>query len=134
MLVGYAYQRRYLEKKYRGPSTTHQVWDTKDLKDSEYPVGTEITDHFEVIAHTDESVIVRCGASPSNKGVRPSDGLFEMRAEIKKEEGVAEFQLKSCFYQGLGKAEGRPMPPFIEFLHRQYTKLWMETAIRNCMR
>jgi hypothetical protein len=66
--------------------------------------------------------------------VRPSDGLFEMRAEILKDEGVAEFQLKSVFYQGLGKATGKPMPFHIEFLHRQYTKLWMETAISNVTR
>lgn len=76
---------------------------------------------------------MRCGASPRDKEVRASDGLFEMKAEVKPEEGVAEFQLKSCFYQGLGKAEGRPMPPFIEFLHRQYAKLLMETAVRNVM-
>ncbi|KAL1305540.1 hypothetical protein AAFC00_007150 [Neodothiora populina] len=132
---GYAYQRHYLEKKYRSnPKTAHQVWDTKDLQESNYPVGMEITDHFEVIAHTPESIIVRCGASPLDKSVRPSDGLFEMRAEVNKDEGVAEFQLKSCFYQGLGKAEGKPMPPFIEFLHRQYTKLWMETAVRNVLK
>jgi len=132
--LGYAFQRRFLEKKYRSdPEAKNSVWDTKELQESSYPVGMEITDHFEVLAHTPESVIVRCGASPRDKAVRPSDGLFEMRAEIKKEEGVAEFQLKSCFYQGLGKAQGRPMPPFIEFLHRQYTKLWMETAIRNVM-
>jgi len=131
---GFAFQRRYLERKYRGPATAHNVWDTKDLKESDYPVGMEITDHFEVMSHTPESVIVRCGASPSDKGVRPSDGLFEIKAEVNKEEGVAEFQLKSIFYQGLGKAEKTPMPPFIEFLHREYTKLWMETAITNIMR
>lgn len=91
----------------------------------------EITDHFEVLAHTPESIVVRCGGSPLNKGIRESDGLFEMRAEVKREEGVAEFQLKSCFYQGLYKAEGKPMPPHIEWLHRQYTKLWMETAVWN---
>lgn len=97
-------------------------------------MGTQITDHFEVLAKTAESIIVRCGDSPRKMEVRPNDGLFEMRAEVKQDEGVAEFQLKSVFYQGLGKAEGRPMPAHIEFLHRQYTKLWMETAIRNVTR
>lgn len=63
--------------------------------------------------------------------VRPSDGLFEMSVKINKEEGVAEFGLKSVFYKGLGKAEAAPMPPHIEMLHRWYTKLWMETAVRN---
>ncbi|KAG9945483.1 hypothetical protein KCU85_g7156, partial [Aureobasidium melanogenum] len=132
--LGYAYQRQYLEKKYRDADTESQLWDTKALLESEYPVGTQITDHFEVLTKTAESIIVRCGDSPRKMEVRPSDGLFEMRAEIKKDEGVAEFQLKSVFYQGLGKATGKPMPAHIEFLHRQYTKLWMETAIGNVTR
>ncbi|THV79811.1 hypothetical protein D6D27_08899 [Aureobasidium pullulans] len=132
--LGYAYQRQYLEKKYRDADTESQLWDTKALQESEYPVGTQITDHFEVLTKTPESIIVRCGDSPRKMEVRPSDGLFEMRAEIKEAEGVAEFQLKSVFYQGLGKATGKPMPPHIEFLHRQYTKLWMETAISNVTR
>ena len=110
------------------------MWDTKALLESDYPVGTQITDHFEVLTKTPESIIVRCGDSPRKMEVRPSDGLFEMRAEILKDEGVAEFQLKSVFYQGLGKATGKPMPFHIEFLHRQYTKLWMETAISNVTR
>lgn len=134
-MTGYAYQRRFLEKKYRSdPKTKNQIWDREDLLRSTYPVGTEITDHFEVLGHTAESIVVRCGDSPRKKGLRESDGLFEIRAEIKREEGVAEFQLKSCFYQGLYKAEGKPMPPHIEFLHRQYTKLWMETAVWNVMK
>ncbi|KAH0288369.1 hypothetical protein M436DRAFT_39669 [Aureobasidium namibiae CBS 147.97] len=132
--LGYAYQRQYLEKKYRDADTEEQLWDTKALLDSEYPVGTQITDHFEVLTKTPESIIVRCGDSPRKMEVRPSDGLFEMRAEILKDEGVAEFQLKSVFYQGLGKATGAPMPAHIEFLHRQYTKLWMETAVSNVTR
>lgn len=132
--LGYAYQRRYLEKKYRGPETASQLWDTKDLKESSYEVGTQITDHFEVVAKTPESIIVRCGDSPRKKEVRPGEGLFEMSAVIKPEEGVAEFQLKSVFWQGLGKAAGPPMPAWMEFLHREYTKLWMGTAVGNVTR
>lgn len=65
------------------------------------------------------------------KDVRDSDGLFEMSAVIERDEGIAEFGLKSVFYQGLGKAVGAPMPAYVEFLHRQYTKLLMETAVEN---
>lgn len=132
--LGYAYQRSYLEKKYRGPETAGQLWDRKELKESTYPVGTQITDHFEVLSHTDDSIIVRCGDSPRKTGPRPSDGLFEMRADINKQLGVAEFQLKSILYQGVGKAEGPAMPWHVELLHRWYAKLWMETAVRAMMR
>lgn len=130
--TGYAYQRRYLEKKYRA-RTQDQLWDTADLLNSTYDVGTQITDHFEVVSKTPESIIVRCGDSPTIKEVRASDGLFEMRVDLKKEEGVAEFQLKSVFYQGLGRAEKGPMPSWVEFLHRQYTKVMMETAVRGLL-
>ncbi|CZT50108.1 uncharacterized protein RSE6_11039 [Rhynchosporium secalis] len=129
---GYAYQRHYLEKKYRNSTTTaHQLWDRSDLTSSSYEPGTEITDHFVVVAKDPSAIVVRCGDSPLKTGVRDSDGLFEMGVEVNKDEGVAEFRLKSVFYKGLGKADGKPMPAHIEFLHRIYTKIWMETAIRN---
>jgi hypothetical protein len=56
-----------------------------------------------------------------------------MGVNINKEEGVAEFRLKSVFYKGLGKADSKPMPNHIEFAHRLYTKLWMETAMGNVL-
>ncbi|KAH9817787.1 hypothetical protein Tdes44962_MAKER05497 [Teratosphaeria destructans] len=134
--AGYAYQRRFLEKKYRGPNTASQLWDRKDLKASEYPVGTQITDHFEVVSKTPTSIIVRCGDSPRKLDVRESDGLFEMLAEVKKDEGVAEFGLKSVFYNGLAQPDnegssGGPMSPWIQWLHAQYDKVLMETALRG---
>lgn len=87
-----------------------------------------------MLAHTPESIIVRCGDSPRTRDVRASDGLFEIKAEIKKDEGIAEFQLKSLFYQGLGKAPAQPMPFHVEVLHRYYCKLWMESAVRSLTR
>jgi hypothetical protein len=143
--LGYRYQRRYLEKKYRNDSTTaHQLWDRKELRESSYDVGTQITDHFEVVEKVVEEngsgrIVVRCGDSPLKTGVRDSDGLFEMGVEILPvEEGKVpevEFRLKSVFFKGLGKVEGEagPMPAHVEFAHRLYTKLWMESAVLgNC--
>lgn len=66
--------------------------------------------------------------------MRESEGLFEIGVQVKREEGVAEFRLKSAFFQGLGKSEGKAMPDHIEFLHRLYTKLWMETGVGNVLR
>lgn len=134
--LGYAYQRRYLEKKYRGPETENQLWNRQDLKESTYPVGTQITDHFEVVSKTPNSIIVRCGDSPRKLDVRESDGLFEMLAEVKKEEGVAEFGLKSVFYNGLAQPDKEqgvapPMSTWIQWLHAQYDKLLMETSLRG---
>jgi hypothetical protein len=84
-----------------------------------------------VVSKTPEAIVVRCGDSPLKTGVRNSDGLFEMGVKINREEGVAEFSLKSVFYKGLGTAASKPMPDHVEFAHRLYTKLWMETAVQN---
>ncbi|KAL3446907.1 hypothetical protein BJX65DRAFT_106734 [Aspergillus insuetus] len=132
--AGYAFQRAYLSSKYEDPSTASHLWTRESLRNSTYDLGTLITDHFEVVEKTPERIVVRCGDSPRRQDVRASDGLFEMSAVVKPEEGVAEFGLKSCFYQGLGKAETKPMPPHIEWLHRQYTKLWLETALGRVLR
>jgi hypothetical protein len=66
--------------------------------------------------------------------VRSSDGLFEIATEVRLDKGYAEFRLKSVFYQGLGKATGVPMDGFMWWAHKQYTKLWMESAVRNVRR
>jgi hypothetical protein len=92
-----------------------------------------MTDHFEILEHTPERILVRCGDSPLKTGVRDSDGLFEVSAIVNKDEGTAEFRLKSVFFQGLGKADKIPLPSWLVWAHQQYTKLWMETGIRNVM-
>ncbi|KAJ6526597.1 hypothetical protein DFH09DRAFT_995720 [Mycena vulgaris] len=129
---GYEIQRRYLERKYRSQETANQLWDIAELATSTYPVGTQITDHFEVISHTPSSIAVRAGDSPRNSGVRASDGVFEMTAVVNAEEGVAEFGLKCVFFQGEGKSTGS-MPSHIAFAHRLYTKLWMESALKTAV-
>ena len=124
-----------MARKYQNPETASHLWERKDLLSNSYEVGTLITDHFEVLEKTDDKIVVRCGGSPREQGVRASDGLFEIGAVVKQDQGEAEFTLKSCFYQGLGKAEAAPMGPVMTWLHQQYTKLWMETAIlKNCVR
>jgi hypothetical protein len=55
--TAYRVQRRYLERKYRGlEGREGHLWDVKDLEKSDYKVGTIITDHFEVLEHTDDKV------------------------------------------------------------------------------
>jgi len=93
-----------------------------------------MTDHFEVVSKSQDSIIVRCGGSPLNKDVRGSDGLFELRAELDEEEDVARFEMKSVFFNGLDKSEQHMVPQHIVFLHRIYTKWWMETAVRSMMK
>jgi hypothetical protein len=48
--IGYAYQRRYLEKKYRKlEGREKSLWDRHELQVSDYETGTVICDHFEVV-------------------------------------------------------------------------------------
>ncbi|KAL9088168.1 MAG: hypothetical protein Q9165_006295 [Trypethelium subeluteriae] len=124
---GYTIQRKILERLFRGPSTAHQLWDREELAASSYPTGTQFTDHFEVVSHSTSAIIVRSGDSPRKSDVRENDGLFEMRAEVEEAEGVAEFQLKSCFFQGLGKSDSSapPIGAVAGWLHRVYTKAGM---------
>jgi hypothetical protein len=61
--MGYAYQRRYLEKKYKAlPGREKQLWSREELGTSAYEVGTQITDHFEVLEHSADKVCVHCYA------------------------------------------------------------------------
>lgn len=83
--------------------------------------------------------MVRCGDTPRNSGTRENDGIFEMVADVKKEEGVVEFGLKSVFFNGIAlpdkeKPVAKPLGAFPWWLHQQYDKVLMETALKNVMR
>lgn len=136
--AGFGIQREYLRYKYQNDTTTkHQLWSQKELKTSQYPVGTELTDHFVVLSRPDNhTILFRCGDSPLRNpdSARPGDGLFEMSAEVKLDRGYTEFKLKSVFYQGEGKAEKAPFDgdAFMAWAHRMYAKLWMENAVGHC--
>lgn len=93
----------------------------------------QVTDHFEVVSKSPTSIVMRCGDTPRVTGVRESDGLFEIAARIDRDEGVAIFELKSVLFAGVGKHTEKPMPDMLEFAHRLYTKLLMETAVGNCL-
>ncbi|OCK75985.1 hypothetical protein K432DRAFT_157500 [Lepidopterella palustris CBS 459.81] len=132
--IGFAFQRRYLERKYRTlEGRADDLWEKEQLKTSEYEVGTKITDHFEVVERTPEKVTVRCGDSPSKREPRPSDGIFSI--EVTKDKDVATFHLKSIFINtSPDGADAKPLPPNFQFLHREYTKLWMETSVRKLLK
>jgi hypothetical protein len=54
---GFWFQRKFLERKYRAmEGRQDHLWDNADLKKSDYPVGTKMVDHFEIIERTPEKV------------------------------------------------------------------------------
>lgn len=128
--LGFAIQRRYLDFKWRSPETAQQLWTNEQLATSTYEKGTCITDHFEVLEKTPTAITVRCGDSPRNQPLRPSDGLFVISAKVDKEREEVELQLKSCLYSSKGSISGfkGPMPPWMEELHQWYARIWSETG------
>ncbi|KAH6629140.1 hypothetical protein C7974DRAFT_181984 [Boeremia exigua] len=134
--IGYRIQRRVLERKYRAlPGREDQLWDVKALEKSEYPVNTVITDHFEVVEHDANKVIVRCGDSPLVKEHRASDGLFSMEVTTDEKADTATFHLKSVFVNTTPEGTGsEPQPAALQLAHRMYTKFWMEGATRKMLK
>ncbi|RMZ68670.1 3-hydroxyacyl- dehyrogenase [Pyrenophora seminiperda CCB06] len=134
--VAFRVQRRIMERKYRNlEGRDKHLWDVKELAKNEYPVGTGIVDHFEVVQHTDDKVIVRCGDSPFIAEHRPSDGLFSMEVSKDDEAQVATFHLKSVFVDTTPEGKNsEPQPGPLQAAHRLYTKLWMESATRKMIK
>lgn len=119
-----------MDYKWRGPETAQQLWTNEQLATSTYDKGAIITDHFEVLEKTPTSITVRCGDSPRNQSLRPSDGLFVISATVDKQREEIELQLKSCLFSSQGSIKGfkGPMPPWMDELHQWYSRIWMETA------
>ncbi|ETN36349.1 uncharacterized protein HMPREF1541_08626 [Cyphellophora europaea CBS 101466] len=119
------------------PSTPPEdLWAPTALSISTYPAGTVITNHFLVLARTPTSILIRCGDSPLTSPYEPrdSDGLFEISATTNFEKGYAEFQLKSVFFNGTEANKGATsgLGPTMWWLHQQYAKMWMESAVGKC--
>ena len=124
-------QRRYLFDKYAHlKGREDQLWTARDLSTSEYKRGTRMVDHFEVLQRSPQEIVIRCGDTPLNNGRRGSDGLFTIRANYRPSENDIEFQLQSIFFNSLHQSTSGPMPEWMELLHRVYTKLLMESAVR----
>lgn len=106
------------------------------LEQSTYEVGTQITDHFEVVDKTPTQITVRCGDTPRNQAPRDSDGLFIISATIDRDRQEAVLALKSCFFVSARRIEGiqGPMPYWMEVLHTWYSRLWLETGSWRVMR
>ncbi|KAL5354297.1 hypothetical protein ACLOAV_000385 [Pseudogymnoascus australis] len=85
--VPYDFQRRYLARKYRNPSTESDLWTRDAINSSDFKNGTIVTDHFEVVDRSPTEVTVRCGGSPREQGVREGDGLFKVWVRVEKERG-----------------------------------------------
>ncbi|OTB06779.1 hypothetical protein M426DRAFT_318489 [Hypoxylon sp. CI-4A] len=131
---GYWPQSKLHERYDKPPGTESYLWHTSDLALAKYETGLKFSNHFEVVNNDGKEVIVRCGGSPLNGGLRDSDGLVVINAKIDKEAQQAEFTLKSALYSSSGNfAEGakHPVPPKMTFLHRWYVRMLVASAVKN---
>lgn len=95
-----------------------------------------MTDHFEVVDRTPTSVVIRCGDSPRKQGPRDSDGLFVISAKVDRDSGTAQLALTSCFFNSAKpiKGDAGPMPLWMEYLHRLYSRIWLVSASQRTLR
>ncbi|KAI1457202.1 hypothetical protein F4805DRAFT_429288 [Annulohypoxylon moriforme] len=127
-------QSKYQERYDKPPGTENQLWDTKDLKVAKFEKGLKFVNHFEVVNNDGNEIVVRCGGSPLQPGLRNSDGLIFFSAKIDKDASQAEFKLKSALFNSAGafaKDAGHPIPPKIEFLHRWYVRMLTSSGVGN---
>ncbi|KAJ5986375.1 hypothetical protein N7451_010740 [Penicillium sp. IBT 35674x] len=135
LCTGYAIQRNILARLGRNGSNAESIlWDKKQLLNSTYEEGTNVTDHFVVVGKTPRSVVLWGAHAPSeNPGVpRNMENLAEVTADINVDQGVAEFRLKNIFYNGLERTPKDLFPPPIVWLHFQYCKLLVEGGASHC--
>ncbi|KAH1590944.1 hypothetical protein KXW75_003611 [Aspergillus fumigatus] len=134
-LERYAIQRNILAQLGRNDSNKDSImWDRKQLLNSTYEEGTNVTNHFVVVGKTPRSVVLWGAHSPSeNPGVpRDMENLAEITTDIDIDEGMAEFRLKNIFYNGKERTSKDLFPPPIVWLHFQYCKLLVEAGVSHC--
>ncbi|KAI0425928.1 hypothetical protein F5Y09DRAFT_320460 [Xylaria sp. FL1042] len=129
------YVHSILQQRYdKPPGTDDNLWHTSELAVSKFDKGLRFSNHFEVVENTGNEIVVRCGASPLEPGLRKSDGLIFLSAKIDPESQHAVFHFKSAlFSSGAPKVEGAPhgFPPKVITLHAWYVRMLTHSAMKN---
>ncbi|KAI1160912.1 hypothetical protein F5B18DRAFT_475774 [Nemania serpens] len=124
-----------LQERYDKPAgTDDNLWSTSELAVSKFAKGLRFSNHFEVVENSGKEIVVRCGGSPLEPGLRKSDGLIFLSAKIDPEQEQAVFHFKSAlFSSGAPKVKDavQSVPPKIVFLHKWYIRLLIQSAVRN---
>ncbi|KAI0025018.1 hypothetical protein F4780DRAFT_490028 [Xylariomycetidae sp. FL0641] len=122
-----------LQERYdKPPGTDDNLWRVSDLAVADYKPGLRFSNHFEVVSNTGDEIVVRCGGSPLEPGLRGSDGLVFLRAAIDRDAGQAVFSLKSALFSSAAESKegaSHPVPPKITFLHRWYVRILVQSAV-----
>jgi hypothetical protein len=127
-------QSKLQERYDKPPGTDDNLWSTSQLAVAKYDKGLRFSNHFEVVENTGNEIVVRCGGSPLEPGLRKSDGLIFLSARIDPEQQLAVFHFKSALFSSSApKAEGGhiSLPPAIVFLHGWYVRMLTLSAMKN---
>ncbi|KAL7619471.1 hypothetical protein AAE478_010010 [Parahypoxylon ruwenzoriense] len=135
--AGYAYapQRVLMTLALRNSKTESQLFSKQQLASSKYELGARLSDHFEVIERTGNSIVMRSGGSPLEPGPRDMDGLLVVSAKVDKEAGTVDVALKSAFFNSAAPVTDgkKPAPFFVELIHRYYSRAMVDSGARSLM-
>ncbi|KAI0910453.1 hypothetical protein F4823DRAFT_561951 [Ustulina deusta] len=124
-----------LQERYdKPPGTDDNLWHTSELAVSKFNKGLRFSNHFEVVENVGKEIVVRCGGSPLEPGLRKSDGLVFLSAKIDPEQQHAVFHFKSALFSSSApKVEGAPhsIPPRMVTLHAWYVRMLTQSAMKN---
>ncbi|KAI1074486.1 hypothetical protein F5B20DRAFT_563458 [Whalleya microplaca] len=129
---GFWTQSKLHERYDKPPGTENYLWKVSDLAVAKYETGLKFSNHFEVVNNEGNEIAVRCGGSPLEPGLRNSDGLVVISAKIDRDAQQAEFSLKSALFSSAApfvEGAGHPIPPKIEFMHRWYVRMLVQSGI-----
>jgi hypothetical protein len=120
----HAPQRSILMRLFQCPETANQKFTKAELASSDYALGDQFADHFEVVSRTSTDVVVRAGGSPREAGPRDMDGLLVTRVSIDRAAEVAVVGLGTAFFRGKEEVTDGTMPiPYpMEVMHRYYAR------------
>ncbi|KAK4148979.1 hypothetical protein C8A00DRAFT_19280 [Chaetomidium leptoderma] len=134
---GYGIQRNIM-RMTKDESNINDLWTKQELLRDSYEPGTAITNHFLVLDKTSSSLTFRGCLGPQQSpppGPLELDNLFELSATVDEKSQRVEFRLKCITFDGTDlTAREDPYGGFPGFLHRQYAKLLVEAAVKNCVR
>ncbi|KAI0528012.1 hypothetical protein F5B22DRAFT_640988 [Xylaria bambusicola] len=124
-----------IQQRYdRPPGTDDNLWHTSELAVSKFNKGLRFSNHFEVVDNSGSEIVVRCGGSPMESGLRKSDGLIFLSAKIDPEQQLAIFHFKSALFSSgapKGESTAHSLPPKVVKLHEWYCRMLSESAMAN---
>ncbi|KAI0476869.1 hypothetical protein F4859DRAFT_65995 [Xylaria cf. heliscus] len=131
---GFKVQSLLQERYDKTPGTDDNLWSTSELAESKFKKGLRFSNHFEVVDNTGSEIVVRCGASPLEPGLRKSDGLIFLSAKIDPEQQLAIFHFKAALFSSSDpkvKGATQSLPAPVVFLHALYVRILTHSAMRN---